>query len=81
MSESGQAKMDANLEAKAGAYEAPGQSQTKKYPFSYEELHAKCRDVLPSCFEGSKFSLMKGMSNHFQVKILDIRFVEKVKNN
>jgi mitochondrial import receptor subunit TOM40 len=36
-------------------------------PGSYEELHRKCRDVFPMCFEGAKLMVQKGLSQHFQV--------------
>ncbi|KAL3119619.1 hypothetical protein niasHT_006705 [Heterodera trifolii] len=34
---------------------------------SYEELHRKCRDLFPVCFEGAKAMVQKGLSSHFQV--------------
>uniref|UniRef100_A0A914HZX7 Mitochondrial import receptor subunit TOM40 homolog n=1 Tax=Globodera rostochiensis TaxID=31243 RepID=A0A914HZX7_GLORO len=34
---------------------------------SYEELHRKCRDLFPLCFEGAKAVVQKGLSSHFQV--------------
>lgn len=36
-------------------------------PGSYEELHRKCRDLFPICFEGAKAMVQKGLSSHFQV--------------
>ncbi|EYC44455.1 hypothetical protein Y032_0460g1851 [Ancylostoma ceylanicum] len=36
-------------------------------PGSYEELHRKARDVFPTCFEGAKVMVSKGLSSHFQV--------------
>ncbi|CAB3405623.1 unnamed protein product [Caenorhabditis bovis] len=36
-------------------------------PGSYEELHRKARDVFPTCFEGAKLMVNKGLSSHFQV--------------
>ncbi|CAJ0586924.1 unnamed protein product, partial [Mesorhabditis spiculigera] len=36
-------------------------------PGSYDELHRKCRDVFPTCFEGAKVIVQKGLSSHFQV--------------
>ncbi|VDM79458.1 unnamed protein product [Strongylus vulgaris] len=35
-------------------------------PGSYEELHRKARDVFPTCFEGAKVMVSKGLSSHFQ---------------
>lgn len=40
---------------------------TSNNPGSYEELHRKCRDVFPMCFEGAKVMVQKGLSSHFQV--------------
>jgi mitochondrial import receptor subunit TOM40 len=37
-------------------------------PGSYEELHRKCREVFPMCFEGAKFTVNKGLSSCFQVQ-------------
>ncbi|XP_071544847.1 mitochondrial import receptor subunit TOM40 homolog 1 [Panulirus ornatus] len=36
-------------------------------PGTMEDLHKKCKDVFPVMFEGGKFMLNKGLSNHFQV--------------
>lgn len=36
-------------------------------PGSMEELHKKCKDVMPANFEGAKLMINKGLSNHFQV--------------
>jgi mitochondrial import receptor subunit TOM40 len=36
-------------------------------PGSYEDLHRKCRDVFPMCFEGAKIAIQKGLSQFFQV--------------
>ncbi|XP_058821778.1 mitochondrial import receptor subunit TOM40 homolog 1 [Topomyia yanbarensis] len=36
-------------------------------PGSLEELHKKCKDVMPANFEGAKLMINKGLSNHFQV--------------
>ena len=36
-------------------------------PGAYDELHRKCRDIFPMCFEGAKAMLQKGLSNNFQV--------------
>ncbi|MFH4979725.1 hypothetical protein AB6A40_006434 [Gnathostoma spinigerum] len=40
---------------------------TSNNPGVYEDLHRKCRDVFPMCFEGAKFMVQKGLSSHFQV--------------
>lgn len=36
-------------------------------PGTVEDLHKKCKDVMPVTFEGAKVMLNKGLSNHFQV--------------
>lgn len=36
-------------------------------PGTIEDLHKKCKDVLPVNFEGAKLMLNKGLSNHFQI--------------
>lgn len=36
-------------------------------PGTIEELHKKCKDVMPTNFEGAKLMLQKGLSSHFQV--------------
>ncbi|XP_037902743.1 mitochondrial import receptor subunit TOM40 homolog 1-like [Hermetia illucens] len=36
-------------------------------PGTIEDLHKKCKDVMPVPFEGAKMMLNKGLSNHFQV--------------
>jgi mitochondrial import receptor subunit TOM40 len=36
-------------------------------PGTMEELHKKCKDVMPVYFEGAKLMVNKGLSNHFQV--------------
>ncbi|XP_058452247.1 mitochondrial import receptor subunit TOM40 homolog 1-like [Malaya genurostris] len=45
-------------------------SDTKKSlenPGTLEELHKKCKDVMPANFEGAKLMINKGLSNHFQI--------------
>lgn len=36
-------------------------------PGTLEDLHKKCKDVMPTNFEGAKLMLQKGLSNHFHV--------------
>lgn len=36
-------------------------------PGTMDELHKKCKDVMPANFEGAKLMINKGLSNHFQV--------------
>ncbi|XP_023338480.1 mitochondrial import receptor subunit TOM40 homolog 1-like [Eurytemora carolleeae] len=41
--------------------------EVDKNPGSMEDLHKKCKDVFPMAFEGYKFLVNKGLSQHFQV--------------
>ncbi|VDN04589.1 unnamed protein product [Thelazia callipaeda] len=43
----------------------PATSSTN--PGSLEELHRKCREVFPMCFDGARMMLTKALSSHFQV--------------
>ncbi|RWS29022.1 mitochondrial import receptor subunit TOM40 1-like protein [Leptotrombidium deliense] len=36
-------------------------------PGPVEELHKKCKGVFPNSFEGARFIVNKGLSNHFQI--------------
>ena len=54
-------------EAPIAAFAAPSTN-----PGSYEELHRKCRDVFPMCFEGAKVMVQKALSSHFQVCFFSI---------
>ncbi|KAF2897140.1 hypothetical protein ILUMI_09029 [Ignelater luminosus] len=36
-------------------------------PGPLEELHQKCKNVFPTCFEGARIMLTRGLSNHFQI--------------
>ena len=51
--------------------EATVQQQTSQHPANelgnYDELHRKARDIFPTCFEGAKLQVNKGLSSHFQV--------------
>lgn len=40
---------------------------TSSNPGSLEEIHRKCRDIFPVCFDGARMMLTKAMSSHFQV--------------
>lgn len=42
-------------------------SEQLENPGTIEDLHKKCKDVLPVNFEGAKLMLNKGLSNHFQI--------------
>jgi len=54
----------------ASEVEAPqnaSQPSEDKNPGSVEDMHKKCKDVFPMMFEGYKFLVNKGLSQHFQV--------------
>ncbi|KAJ8976776.1 hypothetical protein NQ317_009695, partial [Molorchus minor] len=36
-------------------------------PGPLEEIHTKCKNVFPTCFEGARVMLTRGLSNHFQI--------------
>lgn len=36
-------------------------------PGNFEELHKKCKDVLPVPFDGFRLAINKGLSNHYQI--------------
>ncbi|XP_052060009.1 mitochondrial import receptor subunit TOM40 homolog 1-like isoform X3 [Mytilus californianus] len=36
-------------------------------PGTFEELHRKCEDIFPQCFQGGKIIVSKELSSHFQV--------------
>lgn len=42
-------------------------SKPLENPGTMDELHKKCKDVMPVFFEGAKLMVNKGLSNHFQV--------------
>lgn len=39
----------------------------RENPGTIEDLHKKCKDVMPTNFEGAKLMIQKGLSSHFQV--------------
>lgn len=43
------------------------QREPLENPGTMEELHKKCKDVMPVYFDGAKLMINKGLSNHFQV--------------
>ena len=45
----------------------PPSPEEDKNPGTMEDLHKKCKDVMPMFFEGYKFLVNKGLSQHFQV--------------
>ncbi|XP_076028330.1 translocase of outer membrane 40 [Oratosquilla oratoria] len=47
--------------------EESSEAGTDSNPGTMEELHKKCKDVFPAVFDGGKFMVNKGLSNHFQV--------------
>ncbi|RWS17567.1 mitochondrial import receptor subunit TOM40 1-like protein [Dinothrombium tinctorium] len=42
-------------------------SSVSRNPGPMEELHKKCKGVFPTAFEGARFVVNKGLSNHFQI--------------
>ncbi|KAF7282271.1 mitochondrial import receptor subunit TOM40 homolog 1-like [Rhynchophorus ferrugineus] len=40
---------------------------TIENPGPLEEIHTKCKNVFPTCFEGARVMLTRGLSNHFQI--------------
>lgn len=54
--------------ALSAASKAPAEPEKPlENPGTMEELHKKCKDVMPANFEGAKLMINKGLSNHFQV--------------
>lgn len=49
------------------ASDLPKTSDSELNPGTMEDLHKKCKDVFPVNFEGAKFMINKGLSNHFQI--------------
>lgn len=43
------------------------ESNERENPGTIEELHRKCKDIMPTNFEGAKLMIQKGLSSHFQV--------------
>ncbi|XP_066148490.1 mitochondrial import receptor subunit TOM40 homolog 1 [Euwallacea fornicatus] len=43
------------------------QEETIENPGPLEEIHTKCKNVYPTCFEGARIMLSRGLSNHFQI--------------
>ncbi|TMS34501.1 hypothetical protein L596_002081 [Steinernema carpocapsae] len=36
-------------------------------PGTYEEMHRKCKEIFPMCFDGARVMVQKALSSHFQV--------------
>ncbi|XP_022910965.1 mitochondrial import receptor subunit TOM40 homolog 1 [Onthophagus taurus] len=36
-------------------------------PGPLEDIHTKCKNVFPTCFDGARVMLTRGLSNHFQI--------------
>lgn len=47
-----------STDVKEGSCENPG---------PLEEIHTRCKNVFPTCFEGARVMLTRGLSNHFQI--------------
>lgn len=43
------------------------QDENVENPGPLEEIHTKCKNVFPTCFEGARVMLTRGLSNHFQI--------------
>lgn len=43
------------------------QEDTTENPGPLEEIHTRCKNVFPTCFEGARVMLTRGLSNHFQI--------------
>lgn len=43
------------------------QEESVENPGPLEEIHTKCKNVFPTCFEGARVMLTRGLSNHFQI--------------
>ena len=42
-------------------------TEESENPGPLEEIHQKCKNVFPTCFEGARVMLTRGLSNHFQI--------------
>ncbi|XP_017768009.1 PREDICTED: mitochondrial import receptor subunit TOM40 homolog 1-like [Nicrophorus vespilloides] len=36
-------------------------------PGPLEDIHSKCKNIFPTCFDGARIMLTRGLSNHFQI--------------
>lgn len=43
------------------------QEENTENPGPLEEIHTRCKNVFPTCFEGARIMLTRGLSNHFQI--------------
>ncbi|XP_030758290.1 mitochondrial import receptor subunit TOM40 homolog 1-like [Sitophilus oryzae] len=57
-----------------GVYTKSKEAETKvteeanvENPGPLEDIHTKCKNVFPTCFEGARIMLTRGLSNHFQI--------------
>nr|CAH7748736.1 unnamed protein product [Callosobruchus chinensis] len=44
-----------------------GTKEVIENPGPLEDIHTKCKNVFPTCFEGARVMLTRGLSNHFQI--------------
>jgi len=61
---------DTKFDLQDPKFDLQNESKQKKpleNPGTMEELHKRCKDVMPVFFEGAKLMVNKGLSNHFQV--------------
>ncbi|KAJ6642428.1 Mitochondrial import receptor subunit TOM40 like 1 [Pseudolycoriella hygida] len=63
---SGLPELSKDLEASSDTNKSQN-DEDRGNPGTMEELHKKCKDVMPTNFEGAKFMIQKGISYHFQV--------------
>ena len=64
-------KPNASAAASAPAAPAAETPQPAKpescHPGAFEDLHKRTKEIFPQLFEGAKFAVNKGLSNHFQI--------------
>lgn len=61
---------DTKFDLQDPKFDLQNESKQKKpleNPGTMEELHKRCKDVMPVFFEGAKLMVNKGLSNHLQV--------------
>ncbi|XP_065160053.1 mitochondrial import receptor subunit TOM40 homolog 1 [Atheta coriaria] len=45
----------------------PPLTEEVENPGPLEEIHSKCKNIFPTCFDGARIMLTRGLSNHFQI--------------
>jgi mitochondrial import receptor subunit TOM40 len=51
----------------AGFSDTTASQRFELNPGPFDELHKRCKDCFPVCFDGAKLMLNKGLSSHFQI--------------